>query len=87
MVATISRTDERFWAEAHARVSAERGLAGQVTAAVEFALEQQPGALVLRLKQDEPTDFAEMVGTGLAELMPGMALFWHELPRGGARRR
>ena len=50
---------------------------------MEFALEQQPGALLLRLKQDEPADFAEMVGTGLAELMPGMALFWHELPRGG----
>lgn len=78
VVATLSRTDERFWAEAHARVSAARGLSAQVAAAVELALEQQPGALLLQLKQDEPADFAEMVGTGLAELMPGMARFWHE---------
>jgi len=77
VVATLSRTDERFWAEAHARVSAARGLAAQVTAAVGFALEQQPGALLLQLKQDEPADFAEMIGTGLAEMMPGMARFWH----------
>lgn len=77
VVATLSRTDERFWAEAHARVSSADGLAAQVAAAVGFALERQPGALLLRLKAEEPGDFAEMVGTGLAELMPGMAAFWH----------
>jgi len=77
VVATLSRTDERFWAEAHARVSSADGLSAQVAAAVGFALEQQPGALLLRLQHEEPADFAETVGSGLAELMPGLALFWH----------
>ncbi len=77
VVATLSRTDERFWAEAHARVSSADGLAAQVAAAVAFVHEQEPGALLLRLKHEEPADFAETVGTGLAELMPGMARFWH----------
>lgn len=77
VVASVARTDEQFWAEAHARVSAADGLAAQVAAGVTLALERQPSALVLRLKEQEPAEFAEMMGTGVAEMMPGLARFWH----------
>jgi AcrR family transcriptional regulator len=77
VTAALARTDEQFWADAHARVSAAAGLAAQVAAAVAFSVEHQPSVLVLRLKGDEPEAFAEMIGSGLAEMMPGMARFWH----------
>ncbi len=77
VVAALARTDEQFWREAHARVSAARGITAQVAAAVEHARAQQPSALALLLKEEEPAAFAEMIGTGLAEMLPGMAEFWH----------
>ena len=77
VLATLARTDEQFWTEAHARVSAATGLPARVAEAVALAREQQPGALLLELKAREPEAFAEVMGTGLREVMPGMATFWH----------
>jgi AcrR family transcriptional regulator len=77
VVAALARTDEMFWADAHARVSAVRGIAAQVAEAVRISREHKPGALLLRLKAEEPAVYAETVGVGLREMMPGMALFWH----------
>jgi len=77
VVAALARTDELFWADARARISGVRGLAAQVAEAVRIARQHQPGALLLRLKAEEPGAYAETVGTGLREMMPGMALFWH----------
>ncbi len=77
VLATLARTDQQFWAEAHARVSAATSLPAQVAEAVALAREQQPGALLLELKAQEPEAFAEVMGTGLREMMPGMATFWH----------
>jgi AcrR family transcriptional regulator len=77
VTAALARTDEQFWADAHARVSAADGLAAQVAAAVVFSRDHRPSALGLRLKEEEPAAFAEMIGSGLAEMMPGMAQFWH----------
>jgi AcrR family transcriptional regulator len=77
VVAALVRTDETFWADAHARVSGALGIAAQVAEAVRMSREHQPGALLLQLKEEEPEAFAETVGTGLREMMPGMAVFWH----------
>jgi AcrR family transcriptional regulator len=77
VTATLARTDDQFWTEAHARVSAASGIAAQIATAVVFAREQRPSALGLRLKAEEPAEFAAMIGTGLVEMMPGMARFWH----------
>jgi AcrR family transcriptional regulator len=77
VVAALARTDEMFWADAHARVSAARGIAAQVAEAVRISREHKPGALLLRLKAEEPAAYAETVGVGLPEMMPGMAVFWH----------
>ena len=77
VVATLVRTDQEFWTEAHARVSGAPGLAAQVAEAVALAREHRPGALLLELRAREPAAFADLVGTGLREMMPGMATFWH----------
>jgi len=77
IVATLVQTDEEFWAGAHARVSRFAGLPAQVAEAVRISREHQPRALALQLKAEEPEAFAETVGTGLSQMMPGMAWFWH----------
>jgi AcrR family transcriptional regulator len=77
VVAALARTDETFWAEAHARVGAVRGIAAQVAEAVQLSREHEPRALLLQLRTQEPEALAEIVGTGLREMMPGLAIFWH----------
>ncbi len=77
VVAALARTDELFWTDAHARISAYDGIAAQVAEAVRISREHKPGALLLRLKAEEPAAYAETVGVGLREMMPGMAVFWH----------
>lgn len=77
VVAALARTDELFWADAHARISKVEGLAAQVAEAVRISRQHRPGTLLLRLKAEEPEVYAETVGTGLRAMMPGMARFWH----------
>ena len=77
VVAALVRTDEKFWADAESRVSAATGIAAQVGAAVTLSRQHQPGALLLRLRSEEPDAFAANVGRGLRQLVPGMARFWH----------
>ena len=77
VVAALARTDEAFWADAHDRVAAADGIAARVAEAVRLSRSRRPGALLLQLKEDEPEAFAATVGTGLREMMPAMALFWH----------
>jgi AcrR family transcriptional regulator len=76
VVATLVRTDEAFWANAHARVSGAAGIAAQVAEAVMLSREHQPGALLLELQAQEPEACSKMMGMGLREMMPGMATFW-----------
>jgi AcrR family transcriptional regulator len=77
IVAALAQTDEAFWADAHARVSRCDGMAAQVAEAVRISRQHRPRALLLQLKAEEPAAFVETVGTGLVQMMPGMALFWH----------
>ena len=77
VLATLARIDEQFWADAHARVSEARGLSARVAEAVALSRAKQPGALLVELKAREPEAFAEVMGTGLREMMPGMATFWY----------
>jgi len=77
VLAALARIDEQFWADAHARVAAARGLSARVAEAVALSREQQPGTLLVELRAREPEAFAAVMGTGLREMMPGMATFWH----------
>jgi AcrR family transcriptional regulator len=75
--AALLRTDERFWVEAHARVEAVGDLPGQVAAAIGLARARQPDALLLQLRESEPEAVDSVIGTGLRQVLPGMATFWH----------
>lgn len=74
--AALVRGDAGFWAGAHAHVEAAVGLADQVAAAVSFSRSQQPAALVLQLQEAEPEALAAAIGSGLRQVLPGMASFW-----------
>ncbi len=76
VVEALSRLGDEYWNRAAARVSMRRSIGAQVAEAVRFALEQQPGALLLRLRAEEPDAFAATVGQGLRAMAPGMAAFW-----------
>lgn len=76
VVEALVHIDEQFWSRAAARVSAQRGIGAQVVEAVQFAREHEPGALLLRLRAEEPDTFAATVGDGLRAMVPGMATFW-----------
>ena len=77
VLAALARIDELFWIEARDRLASADGIAAQVSAAVSFSRAHQPGALLLRLRDEEPEAFTAVVGRGLQEMMPGMARFWH----------
>ena len=75
--AALVRGDESFWAQARAQVEAATSLADQVAAAVTFSRSKRPGALVLQLQESEPEALAAVVGSGIRQVLPGMASFWH----------
>jgi AcrR family transcriptional regulator len=74
--AALIRQDEQFWADAHSRIARRSGLAAQVAEAVRYSRRQLPAALVLTLRATEPEACAAIMGVGLRQAMPGMALFW-----------
>jgi AcrR family transcriptional regulator len=75
--AALVRLDETFWDAAQTRVGRARGLSAQVAEAVVLAREIQPQQLVLQLREQEPEAFAAVLGTGVREVVPGLAHFWH----------
>jgi AcrR family transcriptional regulator len=74
--AALIRQDEQFWSQARSRINRQRGLASQIAEAVTYSRQQQPAALLLRLRESEPAACAEILGAGLRQAMPGMAVFW-----------
>jgi AcrR family transcriptional regulator len=74
--AALIRQDEQFWSDAQSRISRRDGLAAQVAEAVRCSRQQHPGALLLALQASEPAACAAIMGAGLRQAMPGMALFW-----------
>lgn len=76
--AAIVRLHSAFWTEAGARLDAVTGLDRQIVAGVALAhtTSEAPGALVLKLRQEEPEAFAACVGLGVRGLIPEIAEFW-----------
>jgi AcrR family transcriptional regulator len=77
VLAVLVRSDEAFWARAREQVSRARGLAAQVAEAVRLSRAQEPGALLLELTSSEPDAVGAVVGTGIGDMLPGLAKFWH----------
>ncbi|MCH9732137.1 MAG: TetR/AcrR family transcriptional regulator [Actinomycetia bacterium] len=76
--AAIVRLNEAFWTESHARLETVSGLDRQIATGVALARRESetPGALVLKLRQEEPEAFTACVGLGVRGLIPEIAAFW-----------
>ena len=79
--AALIRRDEEFWSDARERVSAviDGGAARMVAEAVLLSRRAPLGPLALELAEAEPEAFAEVVGTYVHEIVPGLSDFWVEM--------
>ena len=76
--AALIRRDESFWQDAHARITAADDVAGMVAEAVLLSRRAPLGPLALELAEAEPAAYAEVMGTYVHELVPGLMDFWVE---------
>ncbi|UXA16731.1 TetR/AcrR family transcriptional regulator [Mycobacterium sp. SMC-4] len=76
--AAIVRLNDAFWTESRARLDALNGLDQRIAVGVALARKESetPGALVLKLRQEEPEAFTACVGLGVRGLIPEIAAFW-----------
>ncbi|KUI30853.1 TetR family transcriptional regulator [Mycobacterium sp. IS-1742] len=76
--AAIVRLNEAYWSEAHAVLEPVDGLAEQIVAGIRHGRQayDDPGALLMRLRLEEPEEFAACAGAGVQGLVPDLADFW-----------
>lgn len=76
--AVLVRLNDAYWGQAHAVLEPLDGLVEQITTGVKLARSayDSPGAVLMKLRQEEPEDFAACAGAGLAGLVPDLAAFW-----------
>ncbi len=76
--AVIVRLNDTFWSEAHAMLEQIDGLDQQLVAGIANGLRayDDPGAVLMKLRTDEPEEFAACAGAGVQGLVPDLAEFW-----------
>jgi AcrR family transcriptional regulator len=76
--AAIVRLNDVYWSEAHAMLEQVDGLDRQMALAIRRARTayDDPGALLMKLRMDEPEEFAACAGAGVQGLVPDLADFW-----------
>lgn len=76
--AAIVRLNEAYWSEAHAMLEQIEELDQQITAGVLHGRSayDEPGALLMKLRMEEPEEFAACAGAGVQGLVPDLADFW-----------
>jgi AcrR family transcriptional regulator len=76
--AAIVRLNEAYWSEAHAVLEPIDGLAEQIVAGIRHGrlAYDDPGALLMKLRIEEPEEFAACAGAGVQGLVPDLAAFW-----------
>jgi AcrR family transcriptional regulator len=76
--AAIVRLNEAYWSEAHAKLERVDGLDLQIAAGVVHGRTayDEPGALLMKLRMEEPEEFAACAGAGVQGLVPDLAEFW-----------
>ena len=76
--AALIRRDSAFWDDAHERIAAADDVTGMVAEAVLLSRRAPLGPLALELAEAEPAAYAEVMGTYVHELVPGLLDFWVE---------
>lgn len=76
--AAIVRLNEAWWSEVHAMLEPIDGLDQRIAKGVVNARTayDDPGTLLMRLRMDEPEEFAACAGAGVQGLVPDLAAFW-----------
>ncbi|MBU9766123.1 TetR/AcrR family transcriptional regulator [Mycobacterium sp. TNTM28] len=76
--AAIVRLNDAFWSEAHAMLEQIDGLDQQIAWGVGNGLRayDDPGAVLLKLRTDEPDEFNACAGAGVQGMVPDLAEFW-----------
>lgn len=76
--AAIVRLNEAYWSEAHAMLEQCEGLDQQIAAGIRHGRSayDDPGALLMKLRVEEPDEFAACAGAGVQGLVPDLAAFW-----------
>ena len=76
--AAIVRLNDAYWSEAHAMLERVEGLDRQIAAGILHGRTayDEPGALPMKLRIDEPEEFAACAGAGVQGLVPDLADFW-----------
>lgn len=76
--AAIVRLNDAFWTEAHAVLERVDGLEHQLVAGILHGRTayDDPGALLMKLRVEEPEEFAACAGAGVQGLVPDLADFW-----------
>ena len=76
--AALVRLNDAYWSEAHALLERVDGLDRQLAAGIVHGRTayDDPGALLLKLRMDEPEEFAACAGAGVQGLVPDLAEFW-----------
>jgi AcrR family transcriptional regulator len=76
--AAIVRLNDAYWSESHALLAEIDGLDQQIAAGITHGRSayDDPGALLMKLRVEEPEDFAACAGAGVHGLVPDLAAFW-----------
>jgi AcrR family transcriptional regulator len=76
--AAIVRLNDAYWSESHAMLEQISGLDRQIVAGIRHGRTayDDPGALLMKLRVDEPEEFAACAGAGVLGLVPDLAEFW-----------
>ncbi|KWX19876.1 MULTISPECIES: TetR/AcrR family transcriptional regulator [Mycolicibacterium] len=76
--AAIVRLNEAYWSEAHAMLEQFDGLDQKIAAGIRHGRTayDDPGALLMKLRVEEPDEFAACAGAGVQGLVPDLAEFW-----------
>jgi len=76
--AAIVRLNDAYWSKAHTMLDEVEGLDRQLAAGIRHGRTayDDPGALLMKLRVDEPEEFAACAGAGVQGLVPDLADFW-----------
>jgi AcrR family transcriptional regulator len=76
--AAIVRLNDAYWSGAHALLEQVEGLDQQIAAGIRHGRTayDDPGALLMKLRLEEPDEFAACAGAGVQGLVPDLADFW-----------